>query len=321
MKNNYPVKYAVMPIQNSNGETIANIVSKCYIISEEKNYSLDGNFKINYDVFLPYQFDMSESCWKREEPTFNAYSFKCTNATVVNDIFDNYEDALKLATLKNDEILENNYGYISNISEIERIKFNHDKKISEYKELEEQIFTNTVDLKVNSDSKPQIVQCAIVFSNGKELVNLDYFKNTSLYSCINFLDEFYAYSVSKQDFYDINDKIKNFSNYDEFKQNVLPNYDDSKYLLFNNLKTGITEIINPKLNGEKGLYYLKDGKMYYDKNMKSFAQKPDFDNGDVTMIYTMESYEDILASYLPNFNSESSKIEIGGVVLKKKLKW
>lgn len=148
MKNNYPVKYAIMPIQNCDDKIMAYIVSKCYIISEEKNYSFDGNFKTSYNVFFPYQFDMSESCWKREKPTFNAYSFKCTNATVVNDIFDNYEDALKLATLKNDEILENNYGYISNISEMECIKLNHDKKISEYKELEEQIFTNTVDLKL-----------------------------------------------------------------------------------------------------------------------------------------------------------------------------
>lgn len=149
---------------------------------------------------------------------------------------------------------------------------------------------------------------------------MNYFKNTSLYSCINFLDEFYAYSVSKQDFYDIKDKIKNFSTYDEFKQSVLPDHDNSKYLLFNNPKTGITEIINPALKVKKGLYYLKDGKMYYDKNMQSFAQKPDFDNSDVTLIYTMESYEDILISYLPNLVSETGKIEISGAVLKKKLK-
>lgn len=51
-----------------------------------------------------------------------------------------------------------------------------------------------------------------------------------------------------------------------------------------------------------------------------FTQKPDFDNSDVTLIYTMESYEDILISYLPNLVSETGKIEISGAVLKKKLK-
>lgn len=52
MKNNYPVKYAIMPIQNCDDKIMAYIVSKCYIISEEKNYSFDGNFKTSYNVFF-----------------------------------------------------------------------------------------------------------------------------------------------------------------------------------------------------------------------------------------------------------------------------
>lgn len=33
MENNYPVKYAVIPIKNHDCETVINIVSKCYLMS------------------------------------------------------------------------------------------------------------------------------------------------------------------------------------------------------------------------------------------------------------------------------------------------
>lgn len=57
MKNNYPVKYAVMPIKKYDGETMINIVSKCYLMSEETVYVKASEYKVKYSIFIPYQFD------------------------------------------------------------------------------------------------------------------------------------------------------------------------------------------------------------------------------------------------------------------------
>ena len=54
----YPIKYAVMPIEEQIGwypglnelereySVVANIVSKCYVIREDKEYLQDGTLKI-----------------------------------------------------------------------------------------------------------------------------------------------------------------------------------------------------------------------------------------------------------------------------------
>ena len=60
MKNNYPIKYAAMPIYEQTGWThglnalernydvVAYIVSKCYLISERKEYERNGKQINNY---------------------------------------------------------------------------------------------------------------------------------------------------------------------------------------------------------------------------------------------------------------------------------
>lgn len=70
---------------------------------------------------------------------------------------------------------------------------------------------------------------------------------------------------------------------------------------------------------------MKDDKMYYDENMVPYSHSLNFDNSEKTIIYTMETYENILMSYLPKLDDvHNVGIQIGGKVLKKRLyekKW
>lgn len=320
MRNNYPVKYAVMPIKNCDEETMINIVSKCYLLSEEKRYDKDGKYKIMYDVFFPYQLDAR--CWKRVEPTFNIYSYKCANALEVDAIFDSYESASELAHLKNNEILIKAKKFAKSF-QFDAIENRHKELIKHYQDLQMQIAKNTIDLTLDSDCKSKFIQSALVSPGSNKLSNFYRFKNCSLYSCLDSFysnDAYYVYSVSNSEFFTIRDCINYFDTYDEFKKSVLPNYDDSKYLLFYDPTTKITEIANPNENVVKGSYYLKDGKMFYDEKMASHSHKLNFDNDEKTIIYTLETYENVLMSYFPTLDDvHNVGIQIGGKVLKKRL--
>ncbi|MCI8778902.1 MAG: hypothetical protein HFI87_07125 [Bacilli bacterium] len=320
MKNNYPVKYAVMPIKNCDEETMINIVSKCYLLSEEKRYDKYGKYKTMYDVFFPYQLD--DRCWKRVEPIFNIYSYRCVNALEVDAIFDSYENALELAHLKNNEILTKAKKFAKS-SQFDAIENRHKGIIKHYQDLQMQIDDNTIDLMLDRDCKSKFIQSALVSPVSNKLSNFYRFKNCSLYSCLDSFysnDAYYVYSVSNSEFFTIRDCINYFDTYDEFKKSVLPNYDDSKYLLFNDPITEITEIANPNENVVKGSYYLKDDKMYYDENMVPYSHSLNFDNSEKTIIYTMETYENILMSYLPKLDDvHNVGIQIGGKVLKNRL--
>lgn len=66
MKNNYPIKYALMPIIEQTGWThgmhelereygvVCYIISKCYVIKETKKYNINGTTDIKYQVVFPY---------------------------------------------------------------------------------------------------------------------------------------------------------------------------------------------------------------------------------------------------------------------------
>ncbi len=321
MKNNYPIKYAAMPIENNNGEPLAYIVSKCYVISEEKKYSPDGDIKYNYNVVFPYQscgnfYPADYGCWKRVDPDIN-------NTSKVTYVFDDYSGALSFASIKNANILQNKKKFIS-IKDFEAVENSHQLILDHYGDLQKKIDDNTFDLRIKGGYMP-FIQSVSVDPVSKKLNNFGQFSNLSLYSCLDCLysNNAFVYSLSNSDFQSINNIIhggtKDFSTYDEFKQRFLPNYDDSKYLLFYDNETGIIEIANPNENIVSGSYYLKNNKMYYDETMIPHSHSLNFDKDVTTIIYTREKYEDILKSYLPKLDSYD-EINIGGKVLKKKLR-
>lgn len=52
----YPIYYAIEPIYNPiNYEQIGCVVSKCFVLEENKKYFANGAIKADYKVVFPYQ--------------------------------------------------------------------------------------------------------------------------------------------------------------------------------------------------------------------------------------------------------------------------
>lgn len=115
---NYPIKYAIMPIEEQTGwamglhglvrdySIVANIVMKCYVVGKSIKFEKDGSHQTQYEVVFLYG---TEGYTKNFEPTVPSYGFhnQCTNSTDVEQVFDTFEEAKAVATDKNDQIFKN----------------------------------------------------------------------------------------------------------------------------------------------------------------------------------------------------------------------
>lgn len=111
MELNYPVKYALMPVREQiefksdrEYEIVMYIVSKCYLISEKKIYSGDGKRRYSYEVVFPIVIDDVRNV----SVSLPQYSNDghCVNSLLVERLFDDFDEASKLATKKNQKILD-----------------------------------------------------------------------------------------------------------------------------------------------------------------------------------------------------------------------
>ncbi len=114
MENKYPIRYALMPMYEKVGwypseyrsedyGVVCYIVSKCYVIKEEKTYLDNGKHKMKYSVVFPFEADLNET-WLRQEPQFNQYG-DCINASSVDQVFNSLDLAISVKKEKNHEII------------------------------------------------------------------------------------------------------------------------------------------------------------------------------------------------------------------------
>ena len=294
MKNNYPIKYAVIPIEEQIGwvpglnelereyGTVCYIVSKCYLVNDNKKYEKDGSITQKYYVVCPYYKD-EYLTWHRQEPSFNYISNTCYNSIKVNNIFDNLEDAKKYKDDLNDELLTKKISYlpVKNLKEkIIETKKEFNKLLSHYNKLEEEIENQTQDLIVNNTPKEQTV---IYYKNN------EYSKNTSLYQMIDLFNHynFIAYSLTIEEYKKLHESIRNNQPLDEFQNNTL--------LICNKFLKTIKVV--SKTNKNK---YIVDNEIV-SKIDNKFINPSKYD----VVLYTIEDYNDIINSYK---NSEKQKI-------------
>lgn len=301
MKNNYPIKYAVMPIYEQTGwnhginelvrnfEVVAYIVSKCYVISEKKEYLRNGKEKINYQVVFPY----SNSCsnyydeYRRIEPEYNA-NYECTDITVVDNIFNTYEEANQVAENLNKEIFTKKSSYLSfkeyQEKRNELIK-THNKTLEIYKELEKEIIENTQDLELDLPNKEQTI---IVVKDGKRKII-----NESLYQYINFISyyPFTVFNVSEEEYELMKKQIKNNEKIDKHNSNCLMISDTEKI-----------DIINYNDNNSKQFSLISEYGSMYMKKQENIDNNIEIREGII--IYTIETYEDIINSFMCHDNIE-----------------
>ena len=96
MKYNYPIKYTAMPIKSSDGLLIGHIVSKCYVIKEVCENSLDGNIEKYYEVLFP--FEVNEKEVKRIK------ALSSGNKVTVFKVFDDFKSAKEYVEQMNKDL-------------------------------------------------------------------------------------------------------------------------------------------------------------------------------------------------------------------------
>lgn len=172
----YPIKYAIMPIEEQTGwypglnelervyDVVANIVSKCYVVGERKTYLSDGTFEIQYEVVFMY--DKNNASYGRFVPSVPEYNFyfQCTNSIVVEQLFNSFEEALVVANQHNNDILYHEIGCLSFDDDfkdnVEMLKLEHQERLERYKKIEKIIETETADIMVSriSNSLEEIIE-------------------------------------------------------------------------------------------------------------------------------------------------------------------
>lgn len=322
MKNNYPIKYAVMPIYEHSGYAVGlyklehtydislYIVSKCYLIEESVCYQENGEKKSEYKIVYPYENDDNSYSLARCEPEFG-YNNQPTNCFVVDNVFDDFDSCFTETERLNKEIFYKKIGnmpFTEDFSKkVELFKEKYNKKIQEYRKLEKRIEDSSSDLVVGNNYKKQNI---VVCSEDKQFIS-----RMSLYGFINLSnrDNFCVYNVSIDEFATLCSQI-------EEDKDI--NITTSRLLLYHEKNTEITMITDCDSDKSKGSFYLKDKSMYYNKDMIPFhLDKNIIIDGTFIKVYTMESYEDIIKSYITKYiNRDNSDIEIGNMTISKVLK-
>ncbi len=164
----YPIKYAILPIEGKtnwysdiSGEqeygTIANIVSKCYVIDEIKTFLSNGTSKIKYEVVFPYVKKGKEDYeeFQKIVPEYNFYS-QCTNSIIVTQLFNSFEEALAIADQANKKIMDYEIAFLSldeNFQEkLKSIKEKHQRTLDKYKKIERTIKEKTDGIEITKTS-------------------------------------------------------------------------------------------------------------------------------------------------------------------------
>lgn len=299
MKNNYPIKYAVMPIIEQTGwypglhelereyGVVCYIVSKCYVVGREEKYNMYGETDCKYKVVFPYEKDNRYGVLSRVEPDFCLMNGRCNNSIDVEKVFDSFDEAKEDAEKKNKEILSKELCYIRVDDDFDQnvssVKEKREEIVNYYQEIESMIEENSTDLVVNDKVKEQSV---IIERNNS------YKKKGPLYHMINlYSDEnFIAYNISLEDYKKIEEQLKNGEQVDtdSIKKNCL---------LISSSGDKKVKVVNYD-SKDKSCFYIEKGSLYYDDKMDFSIESI---SDDTIVFYTVETYDDIINSYIVNY--------------------
>lgn len=285
MKNNYPIKYAVMPIDKyarnqDSYVTDAYVVSKCYLLRQIHKYYFDGSAETKYQVFFPYQLNDTESYWYRKDPGVYFGDRLPASTVEVDAIFDTFEEAKKYAEGKNDqlgyELIQKNC--YTDYKSLVALKQKHLDMVAAYEELEKHIEANTQDLIINNKPKEQTI---IMIEKGKAC-----FFNRSLYQFISNHSKYVVYEVTREEY----EAMKQALLEDRFSSEDFP----KRYLMSTDPERGIVWLYDNHDASQVNLC-LENGilKPVEYNNAYNNANLDDIE----VIIYTQETLSDIINSY------------------------
>lgn len=296
MKNNYPIKYALVPMIEQVGwthglhelerenEIICYIVSKCYLIKEEKRYKQNGAIENKYHVVCPFAYNEFDT-WKKTEPSFNLLNGSCTNEIVTDKVYNSFEEAKIAKEQKNKDIFNNRVMYINYkkfIEKYDELKREYNNKIMYYDQLETLIESKLQDLQLENTFKEQNIIISTINNTKKSEV--------SLYEAIDIfnIENFIVYSVSYEEYLELQKNIGNEKINNKFNHTPL---------LINNKKIDVIQIILPN----QKVKYLYNNEILDSIDFEFIVPKK-----YTAIIYTIEDYKDILKSY--SFSNKDDKI-------------
>lgn len=309
MKNNYPIKYAVMPIMEQSGygldrhnQTVAYIVSKCYLIGEHKKYCSNGNIKIQYEIVFPYK-ESEYNFWDRDEPEYNYITEKCVNSIFVETICNTYQEALVNANQKNKSLLSetmNNILVDSNFNEVRKKETKeYWERLMNYQQLEQEMEQKTDDLNVDETLKEQTV---IIFSEDKKKKLM-----ISLYNVMGIFNsqKYCVYNLNIDEYQQILTAIEEGFPLDEYNK---------RCLMINDPSQDIVRINN--YDNENECFYLVSHNLIPYKEAKDIIFNDDKDN---IVFYTLETYEDVIKSLFPK-HGRDWELKINNKIMTKKIR-
>ena len=150
-----PVRYAMMPLfekdSNDGLNVMLYIASRCYLLSEKKLYLPDGSFKMLYEVVFPFQKNTNTNEYERTKPKYNSKE-ECTNSTIAQEIYFDYQSINDKLKQKNDELVFNKIFKLNYDNDFEKkakkLKDEHSIRVNEFKKLQDKIQFETFDMKV-----------------------------------------------------------------------------------------------------------------------------------------------------------------------------
>lgn len=296
---NYPIKYALMPIDEQVGwnngvyglernyDTVCYIVSKCYVISEKTKFEPNGDTSIEYQVVFPYEY-REFNRWKKVLPSRSVHGIPLNSKTVHN-LFDSFEEASLHCDKKNNEIRDGLCTYIPYSDDYEEkitnILKEFDYRLANYKRLEEAIEVNTNDLKVGNPKK--LKEVIKVFNNNgtchKSLANL--------YETIKVLDDkkYVVFNITDENYELLSNLIDCGATYD-----IMSILRKSKPILSHMIVNEPVKLLNVLI---PDIFYIRDNHLFC--NDENIFSEDDLKNIDPeTLIFlTTETTDDILKSY------------------------
>lgn len=280
MKNNYPIKYSVIGIydeinRNTNEpEQITYIASKCYVVEENIIHNENGTKKKTYGVYFPFVLSNA------------SFSFVRTiGHEKVDDVYDSFEEALEVAKSKNDEFILDKIAFLPFDEHFEtnyeKITKKANMYIEKYKKLEKIIEENTDDMIVGLEPKEQSI--VYVTDKVEKVVDLSLYKILELCNDCNLV----VYSLSDDEYTALKEDINEDLSLKEYNKKCLIQYDPNiKLFKINNYddKENSSFILDENLRPKR--------EITDEMIQEYFNNKPD------AIIYTTETYEDVISSYI-----------------------
>ena len=185
----YPIKFAVLELKEKGGWTEGYkdinkgfIASKCYVMESDIIYDADGSCRLVHKVVFPFDnyslFKQSLSGQIRDIGVGTIPSYDMYNnpypITIVEDLYDTYEDAKAAAISKNEEFKENLGTQVSTNDigwefKLQLLQNNFDSEIRINDLFEEQIAERTRSMSVTSEPKDVQIKALRPLKNRKTI--------------------------------------------------------------------------------------------------------------------------------------------------------